>query len=93
MNAPTYWLNQNCVRHSRTAGGVVVLLRHMNEWLEEQHQTTCSLPEFRDMLKGKGLEVVSVSGTLLVLGLSFKEDWRSPSELKEDWEWLLPSDI
>jgi hypothetical protein len=68
------WLKANCVRHPDISGGVVVLLRYMNASLAKQHHKGCSLDQFKSLLERKGLKVVEVSGTLLVLGAGLKWD-------------------
>jgi hypothetical protein len=74
MIGATYWLSQNCVRHSRISGGVVVLLRRMNVWLREQHQSECELSELIVILSERHLPVREVAGVLLVPGLALKQD-------------------
>jgi hypothetical protein len=68
------WVRDNCERHPRIAGGVVVILRHMNAWLTEHGHRTYSLDDFKSALEKNGLPVIEVAGTLLVPGLGFKED-------------------
>jgi hypothetical protein len=70
------WVREHCVRHPRISGGVVVMLRHLNDFLRKGNYPPCSLDEFRALLGHNSLRVIEVRGTLLVAGMGLKEDWR-----------------
>jgi hypothetical protein len=75
MTPAEYWLRKNCVRRSTISGGVVVLLRRMNQDLKREKEREYSLPEFRDLLKEQGFALITIAGTLLVPGIGLREDW------------------
>ena len=70
------WVRNNCERHSRISGGVVVMVRHMNRWMAAQKHSTYTFDEFKSALEKNDLHVIEVSGALLVPGLGLKEDCR-----------------
>ena len=76
------WLMERCVRHPRLSGGVVVLLKDYNRWLERHNQDHCEMAEFRELLGDEGVTVIEVFGTPLAEGLGFQKDWDYYDEVR-----------
>ena len=72
--AASYWLAEKCVRDPRLAGGVALMLRYLNRWLTAKGHAAMGMDEFEALLKDEGLEIKTVAGTGLAMGLGPKSD-------------------
>jgi hypothetical protein len=69
------WLNSACVRHPRCFGGVGCLHIAFCEWESGRGGVPCTRATFERLLEGLDFLIGEVAGTVLVSGLTFRDDF------------------